>query len=626
MNRKLRIAFIKFGGLSAGGTERWLQMMAANLPRDAFDIDYYYCNAAPYVGSDYRHADTNPHRLQYMKDHGVSLVKFHVGAKDITKPTHDWVDTDFWKLFDASRYDFVQTAKAGPAEYPYYLMKSPVVEYVTLLGVDYSPNIAFTILASQWHRARWVEIGGQFNRSSAIPIPSNPPASTQHLRNELGIPADAVVAGLLQRNDDAIYSSIPLDAFASIEQPGRYFLVMGGGPSYRAQAQQLGLKNVRVLPHSGDPSRISAFLNTLDIFAHGRKDGELFGTVLAEALMHGKPCLSHRTRWNNAQPDAMGPAGLFAEDLSDYREKLGLLFTDTALRQHLAAKARPHAERYYSLRSCVDSLADIYRSLIRDGGRSVRSTVSYALSPLGFLYAGPIEAPDSAAAHLISGRLRDDASLHLLRYFLPEAKGLVELGAHDGLHSFVAAREAPEKAQICLVEPHEECVEWLQTTIVLNNWESRVQIIRGANDLADAGQALASLRVDWLKLDAPAWEQSMDACKHIIVRDQPVVFLKPSGGAEQIVAWLQTKGYRLWQMGFRGTVRPETGAAAERVAILFALPPTRADITPIRAWMRRYRWGVRVKSLRQFAWRFARAFRHPRGTWARWRRDLRSSV
>ena len=32
--KKIRVAFVKFGGLAAGGTERWLQMMAANQPRD----------------------------------------------------------------------------------------------------------------------------------------------------------------------------------------------------------------------------------------------------------------------------------------------------------------------------------------------------------------------------------------------------------------------------------------------------------------------------------------------------------------------------------------------------------------------------------------------------------------
>jgi hypothetical protein len=53
LTSSVRIASVKFGGLSAGGTKRWLQMMAVNL-RELFEVDYYYCDAAPCMGS-YKH-------------------------------------------------------------------------------------------------------------------------------------------------------------------------------------------------------------------------------------------------------------------------------------------------------------------------------------------------------------------------------------------------------------------------------------------------------------------------------------------------------------------------------------------------------------------------------------------
>ncbi len=87
MAKSLRIAFIKFGGLAAGGTERWLQMMAAGLPTDRFTVDYFYCDAAPYIGSDFRHPDTDPARVAFMDEAGVNLIKFKVGAKDVTTST-----------------------------------------------------------------------------------------------------------------------------------------------------------------------------------------------------------------------------------------------------------------------------------------------------------------------------------------------------------------------------------------------------------------------------------------------------------------------------------------------------------------------------------------------------------
>jgi glycosyltransferase involved in cell wall biosynthesis len=69
-------------------------------------------------------------------------------------------------------------------------------------------------------------------------------------------------------------------------------------------------KNIHFLGEDGDNIQISKFLNTIDIFAHGRKDGETFGAVFAEAMMHGKPCLSHYSPIANAQKETMGNGGL----------------------------------------------------------------------------------------------------------------------------------------------------------------------------------------------------------------------------------------------------------------------------------------------------------------------------
>ena len=56
---KIKIAFITMEGLNAGGTERFLQTIAANLPKDRYEVDYYY---TPKVAQ---------HRYQYMVEHNV---------------------------------------------------------------------------------------------------------------------------------------------------------------------------------------------------------------------------------------------------------------------------------------------------------------------------------------------------------------------------------------------------------------------------------------------------------------------------------------------------------------------------------------------------------------------------
>lgn len=367
LNRKIRVAFIKFGGLSAGGTERWLQMMAANLPKEKYNVDYYYCDAAPYLGSDYRHADTDVDRLQYMLDNKVNLIKFQVGFKDITTPEHKWINTNFWDIFDSSKYDLVQTAKAGPKEYPYYLIDLPVIEYITLSGgIDFSPNIIHSIHLSEWQRNNWLKNGGKLEKSYVIPIPVERPNSDKNLKKELGIPDNAVIAGYHQRPDNNIASEIPLKAFSEIQNPNWHFVIMGGGSRYRDQAKSLNIKNVHFLEANASPDKITTFLNTLDIFAHGRKDGETFGTVLAEAMIHGIPCLSHYSGIADAQPETMSKGGLFAKDLEDYREKLLSLFENKELRKELGNFGKIQAEEFYTVDGVVRSLCKIYEKALKD--------------------------------------------------------------------------------------------------------------------------------------------------------------------------------------------------------------------------------------------------------------------
>jgi glycosyltransferase involved in cell wall biosynthesis len=512
---RIRVAFVKFGGLASGGTERWLQMMAANLARDRFRVDYFYCDAAPYVGSDFVHPDTDADREDYMRQAGVNLVRFEVGAKDVTTPTHEWLDTDFWDLFDEDEYDFVQTAKAGPAEYPYYRMRLPVVEYLTLsAGVDKSPNIALSINLSQWQRRQWVLAGGDVRRTDVIYVPVEPPASEFDLRAELGIPDDDQVMGFHQRAQEEIFSPIPLEAFARVASPTRHFALFGGARRYREQAQALGLENVHFLDHRsstmtdhrGASERISRFLNTLDVFAHGRADGETFGAVLAEAMMHGRPCLSHRSEVANAQPETMGPAGLFAVDVDDYAEKLELLLTDHDLAARLAAKARPHAERYYSLPSCVQRLEAGYeRVLGRPGAASVESRpLAYGQSELGFLVAGDLDDPAGLARHVVCGNVPDEAPNRFVQRALGPRSRFDQLGAPSSLLWMSAAHQS---ASVTMHLLESEQLTEVTVDAELNNWERRLRVTHvGRPEELDADDVAGA---DLAVVDSSRWAAAL---------------------------------------------------------------------------------------------------------------------
>ena len=320
---KIRIAFIKFGGLSSGGTERWMQTMAANLPKNEFIVDYFYSDSAPCFWTDNKSIDSVPEREEYLKKNNVNLIKFNIKLIDASSPTRDWIGTDFWNKFDENKYNIVQSAKAGPNEYPFCDFKKPnIIDSVHLFGVDKNINIIWTFFLSEWSRKVWINSGGDEKRSSVIPGPVNMPATNKNLREKLCIPKEAIVAGFHQRQDEFTASDIPLKAFSRIQKEDRHFIIMGGANFYRQQAKDLHLKNIHFLDSNSNPVMISSFLNTLDIYSHGRKDGETFGTVLAEAMLHGLPCLSHKTGIANAQKETIGPGGFFAENLEEYTDKL----------------------------------------------------------------------------------------------------------------------------------------------------------------------------------------------------------------------------------------------------------------------------------------------------------------
>lgn len=351
--KKINIAFIKRGGLRAGGTERWLQFAAVTLAKSHYNVDYYY-------SIDGR--DEN--RIKYLKKNNVNLIPFRI-KKIANSSKREWINTDFWKKFNESDYDFISTAMYCNTEYPFYKIKKPIIASL-LFGtqVDLTRNIVHSFLPSEWLRQKWIKNGGSKKKSSVIPIPVQKPLNINNFRKKFNIKNSHIVAGFHQRVNDNIFSNIPLNAFKNFDRKNFYFIIMGGSTKYRKQAKKLKLKNVIFLPHNSDNFVISNFLNTLDIFAHGRSDGETYGTVFAEALIHGLPCISHYTGIDDAQKKTMGSHGLFAKDLNEYTLYLKKLFYDNNYRQNLTMGAKEFADKNYGLSIAEKKIITSYKKII----------------------------------------------------------------------------------------------------------------------------------------------------------------------------------------------------------------------------------------------------------------------
>ena len=362
---KIKVAFIKFGGMANGGTEKYLQTISSYLPKDEFEVDFYYCDSAPYIGADFVHLDTDQSRVEYTKSHGVNLIKVNVGAKDVTKPTHDWVDTNFWELFDESKYDIIQTGRAGHPEYPFYLIKNtPIVDSIHLAGmVDNNSNIAKTVLISEDQKSKWIGAGGDPSRAVIIPVPVEIVDSDESYREEFGW-EDKFVFGMHQRDDYNIFSPIPLEAYDEIESDDTAFLILGGSSNYRKQAKDLRLKNVRFLDTTSNISLIHKFLNTLDVYAHGRSDGEQCSSAIIEGLSHSLPMISH-TAPSMGQLEQIGNAGKVVNNYSEYADVMRSMIDDKKYYGECVINASKRYNEVYNVKAIIERYCELYREVIK---------------------------------------------------------------------------------------------------------------------------------------------------------------------------------------------------------------------------------------------------------------------
>jgi hypothetical protein len=362
--KKIKVAFIKFGGMAIGGTEKVLQTIAAELPKDKFEVDYFYCDAAPYIGSDFKHIDTDPSRVQYVKEHGVNAIKFNVEFKDVTKSTHDWINTDFWDYFKEENYDVIQTGRSGHPEYPFHMInKTPIVDSIHLSGMaENKVNSLKTVLISNEQKQRWIASGGPMDRAVTIPNPLKiPNVGDVNYREEFGW-QDKFIFGLHQRRDNHIFSPIPLEAYDEIETDDTAFIVLGGSESYQKQAKDLGLKNFKHLPTTGELELIHKFLNTLNVYAHGRSDGEQCSCAIIEAMSHGLPVISH-TAPSMGQLEQIDNAGKVVENYEQYSSVMLDMFNDKKYYDQCASNSIKRYNDVYKLETVIQRYIDIYKEV-----------------------------------------------------------------------------------------------------------------------------------------------------------------------------------------------------------------------------------------------------------------------
>lgn len=330
----IRVAVISMNGLSPGGTETFLRKIIMDLPKQFFECTFFYCDL-PLQKQFQNNWGGNELHLQELITSGVECKKFRIQEIDFTSKSKNWLGSDLFQIFSQDNFDVILTGRVGNPAYPYNeIRKTPIVDTIHIKGgLDLQANIMKSIHLSGENAYWYIKRGGLIRDVTLMyPLIESTRVTTLNYRDSLKI-KDKIVVGMHQRNDDSIFSDIPLKAFSHLErQTNLFFLMLNGSQKYVEQAKELNLQNVHFLPTANNEFEKQLFLNTLDIYCHGRADGETNSAAIAEAMRHSLPVITHRTQRSNGQREQVSMCGFFAHNLEEYIAILEKLVSDSRLR------------------------------------------------------------------------------------------------------------------------------------------------------------------------------------------------------------------------------------------------------------------------------------------------------
>ena len=353
----IKIAIFTYYGLDRGGTEKFLQTVAALLPKNKYIVDYYYIDSIPQKVSQVKKA--------YLISNDVNLIPYHCEKIEVKKRYVYQKNSTFFEVFKGA--DIILTGSSGFTEQILEkITHTPIVQTIHYVdGADNQYNISRVLHISKFSENMWIKKGGDRLRTELISHPIIIPEYNKvDIREKLGIESDKFIFGLHQRDNDYIFSDIPLKAYAEIENTHSAFIICGGSQKYREQAKQLGLKSVYFIDATDSNDIIYSFLDSLDVYAHGRYDGELNSTALAEAMYFGLPIITHPSEIYNGQLEVIDGNGFVADTYEEYAKKMKLLMQDKKVFRSCADGSRKMFLKKYEPNEQISKLMDIFDDVL----------------------------------------------------------------------------------------------------------------------------------------------------------------------------------------------------------------------------------------------------------------------
>ena len=364
---------LRYGG---GGAERFLVGLAANLPRDRYDVvvcttrpsggpllDSLLAQGVEHIALDRRATfDLRGHArlVRLLRERRIDVLHAHMFGSNV------------WGTL-LGRLARVPVVIAQEQTWDYE--GQPVRKFLDgrLIGRHADVFVA----VSHRDAERMVELEGvprekiRVIPNAYVPRPSD---TTRDLRAELGIPADAPVVGTAAVHRPQKALEVLLEAFAELRErlPGAHLLLGGDGPRRGAlerRATELELAgSVHFLGYWQD---MGVLMRAIDVAA---MSSDFEGTPLfaIECMAHGAPLVSTRVGGiHEVLEDGHSVLLVPPRDPGALADALETLLRDPARRAAQAAAAAEVAPRF-GIQSVAAEFGELYDRLIQD--KHVRSS------------------------------------------------------------------------------------------------------------------------------------------------------------------------------------------------------------------------------------------------------------
>ncbi|MDB5260136.1 MAG: hypothetical protein JWN37_367 [Candidatus Nomurabacteria bacterium] len=286
------ILIYHISGMSFGGTEKGLQLIANNLT-DEYTVYFMYSSKSL------------SKRQQELMNQKVHLIEFTYSDVESKFPYFiHGMNPHVKDIINQKNIDLFITADAGHSQYPFNTIKDIPIIMINIFGSPtLQKNIVANVFLSETVKKYSEQFTGKRESNEVAFLPVSPPEidtekTGEELREKLNIKVADFVFGRIGRDSDSIFDPIGIEAFKKVvkELPNSHYLIMSPPPILVEKVKKEKIPNVHFVEKGGN---IWEFYGAIDCLAHFRLDGETSGLNIAEAMYIGKPIISHKSHiWN----------------------------------------------------------------------------------------------------------------------------------------------------------------------------------------------------------------------------------------------------------------------------------------------------------------------------------------